>query len=371
MHGSPTFEASLDTWTSIFFVVSIFGLFFSSLFFLKGRHRLFSVWPIPVLIFGYSIVLFQYSLFWTKYLNVFPFLNFTLSAWFLSFGPLIYFYTAKFYKVPIKNAFLHFLPALVCLVISFAFSLHVHVEGITIFDRDSVILGFFQLLSYPWVAVVSMITYLVISVSISRKFKRQTSHRIANTWVNSLQAAFLLFILSYASYYILVRFPFFNQQWDYGIAVGMSISVFTIGLFVYYEPALFNGEIDWLTRDENPQDFSEQNSTQFYSKIVEQIKNDELFLNGDLRLAHLSEVVGLSLHDASRIINLHSGKNFNQFINDFRVERAQELLLTTELSVKEICFVSGFNSKVTFYSAFKSKTNQTPVEYRKTTRSKS
>lgn len=367
--GKPTFEASLDTWTSIFFVVSIFGLFFSSLFFLKGRHRLFSVWPIPVLIFGYSIVLFQYSLFWTKYINVFPFLNFTLSAWFLTFGPLIYFYTAKFYRIRIKKGFLHFVLPIIVLV--FSFIAYLQHYGVSMIENDSIVWKFLWIACNQWLAVGSMSIYLLISVLIWFRFKRQSNQKIVNTWMKMLLGAFLLFIISYASYYILVQFPFFNNSWDYGIAVGMSVSVFTIGLFVYYEPALFNGEIEWVTKEKTEQDFSDANSSQFYSNIVSRIKKDELFLNGDLRLAHLSDATGISLHDASRIINQHSGKNFNQFINDFRVERAQELLVTTELSVKEICFVSGFNSKVTFYSAFKTKTSKTPVEYRNSESSKS
>lgn len=358
-------EASLDTWTSIFFVVSIFGLFFSSLFFLKGRHRLPSVWPIPVLIFGYSIVLFQYSLFWTKYINTFPFLNFTLGAWFLTFGPLIYFYTARFCGVHVKRGLLHFVPAFVS--VSFAFAFYLRFYGIVLYERDSIWLGFLQLLSNPWLAVFSMSLYLLISIRIWNRFKQKSTVRIVNVWMRWLHGAFALFILSYASYFILVQFPFFNTSWDYGIAVGMSLSIFMIGLFVYYEPSIFNGEVDWLMVEKKEQVFSDENSQYFFEKMVAQIKQEELFLNGDLRLAHLSEFSGLSLHDASRIINQHSGKNFNQFINDFRVERAQELLVSTDLSVKEICFVSGFNSKVTFYSAFKAKANKTPVEFRKST----
>jgi len=45
---TPPFEPSLDIWTSIFFVVSIFGLFF-----LKGRHRLMFCLAIPVMILGF------------------------------------------------------------------------------------------------------------------------------------------------------------------------------------------------------------------------------------------------------------------------------------------------------------------------------
>lgn len=361
--GIPSVEASLDTWTSIFFVVSIFGLFFSSLFFLKGRHRLPSVWPIPVMIFGYSIVLFQYALFWTNYIKIFPFLHFTLGAWFLAFGPLMYYYTARFCGLSVKRGFYHFVPALVCLLLAFLFYLRFF--NITFFDKDSLWLVALKLIGNPWLAVFSMTCYLFVSVRIWNRFKGQSTQKIVNVWMRWLHAAFLCFVLSYASYFVLVQFPFFNITWDYGIAVGMSLSIFTIGLFVYYEPAIFNGEINWLTAEKTELRFSDENSRQFYDRMVSVIRDEELFLNGDLRLAHLSEKTGLSIHDASRIINQHSGKNFNQFINDFRVERAQELLLSTDLSVKEICFVSGFNSKVTFYAAFKLKTNQTPVEYRK------
>ena len=60
--------------------------------------------------------------------------------------------------------------------------------------------------------------------------------------------------------------------------------------------------------------------------------------------------------------------NFSRFINAYRVTEALELLADPErddCSVTGIGFESGFNSKATFFAAFKDFTGMSPAEFRK------
>jgi len=59
-----------------------------------------------------------------------------------------------------------------------------------------------------------------------------------------------------------------------------------------------------------------------------------------------------------------TGMNTQQHIHAFLIERAKSLLLTTSLSVNEIAFSLGFEYPQYFSRLFKSKTGQTPVEFR-------
>jgi AraC-like DNA-binding protein len=61
-------------------------------------------------------------------------------------------------------------------------------------------------------------------------------------------------------------------------------------------------------------------------------------------------------------------KHFFDFINEYRINDAKKLLkdpTKKEITVLEILYQVGFNSKSSFYTAFKKATNQTPTAYRK------
>ncbi len=359
--------ASLDTWTTIFFVVSFFGLFFSIILAINGKRQFKKNWPIAVMVLGYSIVLFQYSLYWTGYLMVFPFLNFTVNAWFWCFGPLLYLYTRQD-SISRKMILLHFLPAFVTLIASFIFFLPYF--DIHLFKTPSHLgRALFWISSQPYIGIVSLLFYFILSVITAKsnwsKIEQPNYKELYRRWTRILHLAFLLFILSYTSYFILIQFSFFNVAWDYGIGVGMSLTLYTVGVFAFIEPDIFNGKITWFAASAPTSQFSSENSQLFYAQLVELIEREEMYLDGQLRMAHVAEKMGLSLQDTSRIINQHSKKNFNQFINSFRTEHAKTILSENpEISIKEVCFSSGFNSKVSFFKAFKENTGQTPLQYR-------
>ncbi|MDP4548616.1 MAG: AraC family transcriptional regulator [Marinobacter sp.] len=62
--------------------------------------------------------------------------------------------------------------------------------------------------------------------------------------------------------------------------------------------------------------------------------------------------------------------SFNQVLADFRYRLARQLLATTDESIDEIVYLTGFSEPSTFYRAFKRWSNMTPIEYRKTAQSK-
>jgi AraC family transcriptional regulator, exoenzyme S synthesis regulatory protein ExsA len=100
------------------------------------------------------------------------------------------------------------------------------------------------------------------------------------------------------------------------------------------------------------------------------------------RQAGLFEVVEAHLYSSISIVDLArlTGRSLSTFKRDFetqfcdtpanyikekKLEKALELLQSTELSVSEICFEVGFQDSSHFTKTFKQKFNQTPSEYRK------
>lgn len=93
--------------------------------------------------------------------------------------------------------------------------------------------------------------------------------------------------------------------------------------------------------------------------------SERLYLDSELSLDDLARRVSLSTHQLSELINIHLGKNFAWYVNSFRIERAKELLSgSPEMTVIEIAYGSGFNSKSAFNATFRAFTGKTPTEYR-------
>lgn len=66
-----------------------------------------------------------------------------------------------------------------------------------------------------------------------------------------------------------------------------------------------------------------------------------------------------------RLFKRASGKTYIQFLNEVRIGQACQLLIDNKLSVKEICYESGFMTFTSFYRTFKSLTGTTPLAYQK------
>jgi AraC-like DNA-binding protein len=79
---------------------------------------------------------------------------------------------------------------------------------------------------------------------------------------------------------------------------------------------------------------------------------------------HIASELAMSTHYLSDLLRNLTGLNTQQHIHAYLIERAKSLLLTTRLSVNEIAFSLGFEYPQYFSRLFKSKTGQTPIEFR-------
>ncbi|MDW3195624.1 MAG: helix-turn-helix transcriptional regulator [Cytophagales bacterium] len=97
------------------------------------------------------------------------------------------------------------------------------------------------------------------------------------------------------------------------------------------------------------------------------MKDRKLFRNAELSLSDLSRDSGISGRLISKALNQELGKNYFQFINEFRVEEVKAKLLDTQqdhLTILSIGLDAGFNSKASFNRVFKSYTGLTPKEFK-------
>ncbi len=86
----------------------------------------------------------------------------------------------------------------------------------------------------------------------------------------------------------------------------------------------------------------------------------------DISREGLAVKVGLSPNYFSALFADYTGKKLNDYIIDLRIERASDLLTTTDDKIIDIAYTAGFENLRTFNRAFKKKRGITPQEYRKT-----
>jgi len=104
-----------------------------------------------------------------------------------------------------------------------------------------------------------------------------------------------------------------------------------------------------------------------FQQVEEFMVKQKPFINPKLKLDDLADQVGLSRHLLSRILNEEYQHGFSYYVKAHRVDEAKKLIeVRHELSLEGIGFEAGFNSKSSFFDAFKKITSLTPSAYKKT-----
>lgn len=107
------------------------------------------------------------------------------------------------------------------------------------------------------------------------------------------------------------------------------------------------------------------NTEQKVAQLEQLMLHEKPFENEQLSLATVADLVDLSSHQLSELINTEYGYGFPRFIREHRVRLAKTLLIgEPNASVLAISMMSGFKSQSSFYTAFKAATGEAPGSYR-------
>lgn len=100
-------------------------------------------------------------------------------------------------------------------------------------------------------------------------------------------------------------------------------------------------------------------------QIDKALEQDKLYRNNEIGLGQLADYIQQDRYKVSEVINTHYAMNFYALLNSYRIHEAKHLLVTNPLlSVKAIMYEVGFNSKNSFYLAFKRDTGLSPNDFR-------
>lgn len=146
-----------------------------------------------------------------------------------------------------------------------------------------------------------------------------------------------------------------------------TIMVITLALYMSRYPVFFKLIREQTKLLKYTQSRIKMLNTKVILERIDYLMNEKyLYLDEDLNLKSLALMLKISPEQLSEVINSHLTKNYNTFINHYKIKASKKILSEdSQCNILEIAIASGFNSKSTFYTVFKHDTGMTPTEYRK------
>lgn len=300
------------------------------------------------------------------------------------FGPLMYFYTRAITNSPVegKKVKVHLIPFLTAV---FVFS-PLFVSGITEFidqladsNQENARLIFFLILGMQ---VAHILLYNVLSLKRLRDYKKELFNtqsfldkKEMASWLKQLIIGYSL-VLCYSVFYYGMMVSgavyMFNINIDFFIAfiVSVCINFIAVKSFLAPEITLLECPEKPIPAEENEKykssSLREEDLEVYQERLLQLMEDDKPYLNSNLKLVELAEIIKLTPHQLSQVINQQLKKSFFDFINGYRVKEAKKMLQEKqEEKILTIAYEAGFNSKAAFNRAFKKHTSTSPSQFKK------
>lgn len=337
------------------------------------RHRKLSNVLLAVFLLSYSFKL----LLNTQYSPSIGLGNYLVSI--LLLGPSFFLYIRSIVNpkfVLHKAHVLHLIPALVYLVLINIFTATYQITSYEqIFSTPSLLLitSIFQ----AGAAIQAMI-YVVFSALEMKRYRdwaynhHSDLKNINLNWLRWLTYSFLAvtliwWIAGYADIaYLIHWFGEPSIQVAYLFWALMSVVVLVIGYYGLFRPELFiDREPEAVSN--SPKRLSETELNLHTQKLLELMEREKPYLNPKLKLSDLATKMSVNTGILSLIINQGTGKNFNDFVNEYRVTEFKTRLASGDhqnFTLLAIALDSGFNSKSSFNAIFKKITGSTPNQFK-------
>ena len=283
-----------------------------------------------------------------------PIFIFAGLAFLLLIGPLLRWYVLAMTRYNFefsKNKLLEFVPFALIFVMSFFVSRKWFET-----NNKEVIIVFASALIFIY---LHFAFYIFLSGRLLQKVKgayrnvlQTKSQKAIFEWLQVLIIGFIVIWISYFLNIVEDTVPYIVGPIVYSVVIYfLSYKAFQLKTTEIDGDAFKKNDNEWL-----------------YNKISELVIRDKLYLESDLSLSGLSKMVGKSTQNTSEAINQYAKRNFNEFINYYRIQDAKRMLLdanTKNYTISTIAFDAGFSTLSSFNSAFKKFECITPSIYKK------
>ncbi|WP_310558222.1 helix-turn-helix domain-containing protein [Flavobacterium sp.] len=314
-------------------------------------------------------------------------------------GPIIFFYTQSLLNPSFrfsKKEAIHLIPGFLYLLYIIAIWVYdKFIFGDYYFYKDGMDKDFEDW--YQKLGLISMIFYFVLSIRYYNVYKKlifqvvSYADSILFKWIKTYLIAFLIMLLLPILFDLIGLFypEIQSYQGSWWFYLFFSIVMYYIAITGYSNPVNSTIPFRMSFFDKNPILLLEENQTiesetfidiehetfdkntspeidYWKSKIETLIQEEKLFENPELTLTDIAKKLKTNASVISKTINQGFQMNFNDCINNYRIESVKNRFANGEhkkSTLLGIAFDSGFNSKATFNRAFKKNTGKTPKEF--------
>ncbi|PYF74964.1 helix-turn-helix domain-containing protein [Pedobacter nutrimenti] len=214
-----------------------------------------------------------------------------------------------------------------------------------------------NLIYFEWLLYVLASAFLLRGI-FKRSFSRKNPLKTSEIWLLAIFLGNLLIMISYFLTFAGFRsYPYIMSCIVFSLILYLVISILlyrkkTDDLFAF-------GQVKYVGKR-----LSDTEAALLIKKLESLMQGQELYKNPDLKLNELSKSIHVSAHQLSQLLNDNMGKNFTTFVNEFRINEACQIIASDDrLTLEAIGYEVGFNSKSTFFAAFKKQTGTTPLSY--------
>ena len=225
-----------------------------------------------------------------------------------------------------------------------------------------------------------ILIYLAFTFQLFYSYRKKIIQYFSNTyklelnWIFSFLVLFsMLFLYSTIQDIIGSRFVDLGYVQRWWLNLFMAIITLYIGIKGYFTDTTRLNKLDFTFTPKTfgiPEETNHFEDKSISDSDIEAVKNlmniEKAYLNPELNLSDLAKLANMSRGQLSEVINTGFNKNFNDFVNTYRVEAFKAMLKENkheQLSLLGIAQDCGFNSKATFNRVFKKLTNHSPTEY--------
>jgi AraC-like DNA-binding protein len=295
----------------------------------------------------------------------------------LLYGPIFYLYVKfvskkaqEFRKIDL----LHFLPIVIVYLLCFPEFFFTADQKIAFIDNM-----IHHIHSYKFTIVenflpVQGMLYTFFTISIVGEYDKKIKDAYSNidlinlNWLKYLAiAGLIIWTIVMLLFYVSVLTGF-----DVLIQISLSILIYSIGYKGLRQPEIFlNPSVDASgpVRSEKYKrsGLSDKLADDIGKKLRNFMASEKPYLDSDLTMQKLAEIMNVSNHNLSEVINSKLNFSYYDFINSYRVEEFKNRIADSandRYNILSVAFDSGFKSKGSFNSIFKKNTGMTPSEYK-------
>ncbi len=365
-------------------IIGTFEAIFLMLLLLGRKNKSTSDLFLGIIFFLYAISIGITFIEIYNFRNNFPYPGFMNLSWLILFlhGPALWFYIKS-----LSESVFSFKPVYLFHLVPFLFFLIFHYfnfislpfpEKITLVENDLFKEQIFYKISVLSIGV-STITYYIWALRMIKNHNDRLMQNFSKTedidlvWLKTLTiAALICYSVNVALFNLDLIFHFATYKFLMALTYSFaSVYILFLGYFGLKQSDVFickNGKTIeiWNNTWKDSSEKVINIDNEFVTSLLSIMQTKQPYLEPELTLAALSKQLNVKPEFLSEVLNSQLNQNFFDFINRYRVGEFKNQCMSksnSHLSIMGVAYNCGFNSKASFYRAFKKFEGISPTEY--------